>query len=102
MFGLTVPQAEQVLVLGYQRSTFWKVIPLQSHLYSSLPRNPARPASAKARASRRFFTVPDTFRVSARTVPTGFAVIAAIADVALWCASFLMFAVRTWSRCRLR
>jgi hypothetical protein len=35
MFGLTVPQAEQVLVLAYQRSTFWKAIPFQPHLYSS-------------------------------------------------------------------
>ena len=80
MSGRTAPHSEQVLVLGNQRSTFSKVIPFHQHLYSNLSMKPASDASAKARASRRFLSIPDTFRFFTTTLPTGFAV---MADAAL-------------------
>ncbi len=55
---------------------------------------PASDASTSARASRRFLSIPDAFRVSTFTLPTGFA---DMADAALWWASFLMFATRAWA-----
>ena len=91
MLGRTAPHSEQVFVLGNQRSTFSMEIPSHPHLYSILAMKAASEASARARARRRFFIIPDTFRVSTTTLPTGVAV---IADAALWWASFLMFLTR--------
>ena len=62
------------------RSTFSKAIPSHPHLYSRWAMNPASEASARERARRWFFIMPDTFSVSTTTLPTGFAV---IADAAL-------------------
>ena len=99
MLGLTAPHSEQVRVLGNHRSAFSNWTPCHRHLYSNFLRNPARPASLRAFANRRFRSIPETFRVSTTTRPTGFAT---MADVALWWVSFLIAFIRAYIRCRCR
>src|SRR5215472_9582805 len=58
------PHAEQVLDDGYQRSMTTSSRLARSHLYSSWRRNSPQPQSEIARASLRFFTMPQTLRFS--------------------------------------
>ena len=49
-FAVRCPQAEHVLLDGYQRSATTNSRPCQSHLYSSMPRRSLHAASEMARA----------------------------------------------------
>jgi len=65
---------------GNPRSAFTNSAPYQVHLYFSVVRKPAMPASATACASLRFFIIPATCKSSTTTRPADLAV----AVVALW------------------
>ena len=58
------PHAEQVLLLGYQRSATTTTPPRIAVLYSTCRRNSRKPASATARGRWRFASIPRTFRSS--------------------------------------
>ena len=92
--AFTLPHFEQVLLDGYQRSTTCSAAPLRAVLYSNCLRNSPNAASDTALASRRFFTMPATFRSSMHTV----LYVRAIMVVALCIASSRWFATRAWSR----
>ena len=73
------PQGAHSFDDGYHRSAFTYCAAYQTHLYSSLARNPDMPASAIVLANRRFIIIPATFSVSTTTRPD----VLAIAVVAL-------------------
>ncbi len=90
----TCPQHEHIFEDGYQRLTFTKRRPCQAHLYSSWRAISDMEASATDLARRRFFSIPLTSRSS-----TAMAWLSRTASVvALWMASFLWFAIRSWMR----
>jgi hypothetical protein len=66
--AFTVPQAEQVLDDGYQRSAVTSADPYHRHFYVSWRRSSANPTSVIARARRRLRTIPATFNRSTTIV----------------------------------
>ena len=71
---LCQPQSVHSLDDGNPRSAFTNSAPYQVHLYFSVARKPAMPASATARASIRFFIIPATCKSCTTTRPADLAV----------------------------